>query len=83
MAEDTNEHLGSSDCSSGMLLQLPDEDASIYAGDAEYRIPADWKGVHKIVSECGWWIGTISIVQIESKRYVEWLQSYSLRFDDD
>ena len=83
MSETSNEGLGPSRCSSGVLLQLPDEDASIYAGDTEYRIPADWKGVHEIVSKCGWWIGTISIVQIENKRYVEWLQSYSPRFDDD
>lgn len=64
-----------------MLLQLPNEDASINAGDAEYVILADWVGVHDIVSVCGWWIGKVSIVEINSVRYVEWLQSYSPKFD--
>lgn len=66
-----------------MLLQLPDEDASIYAGEAEYRIPAELVGILDIVSVCGWWIGKINIMKIENARYVEWLQSYSPKFDED
>jgi hypothetical protein len=64
-----------------MLLPLPDEDALLRAGDVEYEIPTSWTGVHDIVSVCGWWIGKISIVQIGSVRYVEWLQCYSLNFE--
>lgn len=70
-------------CSSAMLLQLPNKDASINASDAEYVIPSDWVGVHDIVSVCGWWIGKISIAEINNVRYVEWLQSYSPKFDEE
>lgn len=66
-----------------MLLQLPDEDALVQAGCVQYVIRADWTGEHEIVSECGWWIGTVSIVQDESARYIEWLQAYSINFNDE
>lgn len=65
------------------LLQLPHEDAWVNAGDAQYLIPADWLGEHEIVSECGWWIGNVCIVQTESARYIEWLYAYSIKFDEE
>ena len=65
-----------------LLLRLPKDDASISTDSASYLIPADWVGEHYVVSECGWWRGKVCIVQIESERYIEWLQAYSLNLDD-
>jgi hypothetical protein len=64
-----------------LLLRLPSDDAWVSAGDASYLIPADWVGEHEIVSECGWWMGKICIVEIDGMRYIEWLQAYSLNLD--
>jgi hypothetical protein len=66
-----------------MLLLLPSKNASVCVGDVEYSVPNDWVGQHDITSDCGWWIGQISIVQVDGERYLEWLKTYSLRFDDE
>ena len=66
-----------------MLLQLPDEDVLIQAGEAQYLIHADWSGVHGIVSQCGWWIGQARVVQNDDVRYVDWLYAYSIKFDEE
>lgn len=65
-----------------MLMQLPNEEALVLAGNVEYCIPADWTGGHTIVSTCGWWVGSVYIVDIDGARHIEWLKAYSIRFDD-
>lgn len=64
-------------------MRLPDEDVVISLGDSEYFIPAKWRGRRRIVSECGWWIGKISIVRFRGSRWVEWIKVYSLVFDEE
>lgn len=66
-----------------MLVQLSDEGDWIEAGEVRYYIPNDWSGEHSIVSECGWWIGKVFIVQNGIARYIEWLQAYSIKFDGE
>lgn len=65
-----------------MLLQIPDEDVLLQAGDAKYLVHADWTGVHDIVSECGWWMGQICVVQHGCERHVDWLYAYSINFEE-
>jgi hypothetical protein len=68
-----------------MLLQLPNEDASVESkgvdGTVEYSIPAHWVGRYHIVSKCGWWMGEVCIVRIDGARYIDWLYAYSLKID--
>lgn len=67
-----------------MRVQLADnEDVWLTFCGVEYLIPADWVGEHEIVSECGWWIGKVFIVQNENGRFIDWIAAYSLRFDDE
>jgi hypothetical protein len=66
-----------------MLIPLPGEDAWLRFGEAEYLIPVNWEGERNIVSECGWWIGTICIVAIDGARFIDWLEAYSLKLDGE
>jgi len=64
-------------------MLIPNEDVTISFGDSEFFVPKEWRGRRRIVSECGWWIGRISIVQMRGLRFVEWIKVYSLVFDDE
>jgi len=66
-----------------MPLPLPDEDAWIQSAEAQYFIPAHLCGTHDIVSECGWWIGQVHVVQQDGERYLDWLYAYSLKFEGE
>ena len=64
-------------------MPIPDEDAWIMLGEAEFLVPKDWRGRRRIVSECGWWIGEIHIVRFMGCRWLKSLEVYSLVFDEE
>jgi hypothetical protein len=66
-----------------MLVKLTFDGDWIDANGVRYFIPGDWVGEQEIVSDCGWWIGKVFIVQNDGCRFIDWLAAYSLRFDDE
>lgn len=64
-------------------MLIPNKDVVIHLGGSEFLVPKGWHGRRRIVSECGWWIGRISIVRMRGLRFVERIKVYSLVFDDE